>query len=155
MSPTRAVAVLAVLAAALLLGASSASAVTDPLRVGPNQSFVGLVNGSSVRAGTPVYVACPGPRAFGHPIRDRVSIGFVPRQPFVGFTGSLGNHIAVVFVGHQSVPIDLTFYGQAEAVPATLSLPCHGIGQVRFSPLPTSPTARPYVVWVRFVGLGV
>jgi hypothetical protein len=36
-------------------------------------------------------------------------------------------------------------------IPTSLLLPCGGSGKVVFRPAPTSPTARPSVVSVRFV----
>ena len=136
-----------VVVTSLSLGTVSASA--QP--IGPNQPFGGVVNGSSSLA--TVYVLCPGPVNFGSPIPGQsleVAMGDLG-----GFTGSAATQIVATFDQDPSVPVTFTEYGVPQPILANLMLPCGGTGSVTFVPNPTSSTARPSIVFVTFINLGL
>jgi hypothetical protein len=146
--------------AALCLGLAIPIALTTPAvagpRIGPNQSFVGIVNGHQANA--PVFMACFGPirpGQTGHPFPNQyVEVRQAPTPVPSGFTGSNANHIFAYFVVPTPVPegVNLTRYGMKVLIPTTFVLPCAGGGTVNFAPLPTSPTARSASVSVSFIG---
>jgi len=126
--------------------------------IGPDQSFVGLVNDKTVNAS--VQVLCPGPirvNERGHPVAGQtigVSDVLASAATSVGFTGSRAHSIVATFTPATSTaaPGSVTFtsYGD-EPLPTTLNLPCYGSATVLFVPRPTSPTARSAHVNVTFV----
>jgi hypothetical protein len=142
----------------LVLAASAALALTigsasAQVPVGPNQSFSGVVNGSTANA--TVYVVCPGPThpgQLGRPFADKWQVILGGR----GFTGSAGNRIvATISPPATAASSTFTAYGVPQAFPATLLLPCSGTGTAVFTPTPTSSTARAAIVTVRFVNIAV
>jgi hypothetical protein len=150
-----------VLVASLALVAAltaSAAGAADTVPIGPGQTFVGLVNDHHRDA--VVTVACPGPLRLGqtgHPTGDQslaVRLGALPPL-FGGFTGVSATSIAATFREDPSVSVKLTAYGIAQPIPTSLALPCGGSGRVRFTPVPTSRTARSDVVTVRYLNIAV
>lgn len=145
----------AVTVAALCTAAASAAA--NPVPIGPNQYFAGLVNGTHDNA--VVYMACPGPAypgQLGHPVSGQ-SVSVTQTSALTnGFTGSLANSIVVTFTVSVTNPaITLKYYDTPAAIPTTLLLPCSGKGQVRYDPAPTSQTAHADVVGVTFINIAV
>lgn len=153
------------LAKALLVSAAAAvaalcifaaSAAADPVPIGPNQYFAGLVNGTHDNA--VIYMVCPGPAygQLGHPASGQsVSVTQTTAVTY-GFTGSLANSIVVTFGTQTTNPaITLKYYDTPAAIPTTLLLPCSGKGQVRYDPEPTSLTAHADVVGVTFINIAV
>jgi len=136
---------------------TAASAAANPVPIGPNQYFAGLVNGTHNRP--VIYMICPGPTfpgQTGHPESGQNVSVTQTTALTAGFTGSLANSIVVTFPGPVSnTAITLKFYDTPAAIPTSLFLPCSGTGQVRYNPEPTSPTARADVVTVTFVNLAV
>ena len=152
---------------ALLLGSgvTAGSAVGAPSApIGPHQFFNGLVNGKHPTA--TITVVCPGPARLGqtgHPVAGQtVGVSQAPASTAsgVGFTGSLGRSVVVIFSGPATtppvttVPLTFTSYG-TQAIPTSLSLPCAGTAPVIFSPRPTSKTARNSVVEVTYLNIAV
>ncbi|HWG26008.1 hypothetical protein [Actinospica sp.] len=148
----------------LALGVSAAvgHAVTDPLPIGPNTAFAGVVNG--VEANAVIQVVCPGPVTageLGHPVSGQyleVVTGPVSSTDS-GFTGSAAHSIDAFIVtptGAVSGPVVVfnSFYVK-EPIPTTIELPCSGTGEATFVPEPTSPTARTAVVSVTFQNIAV
>jgi hypothetical protein len=152
----------------LLATASPAIAepVVDPIPIGPNQAFVGVVNGSRVEGR--IAVRCFAPTGAepntGNPIAGQtVAVENVfttesdavvgPPLPVLGFTGSAGRVVGVNFGTSDLTkpPVVIRAYNVAVPIPTDIVVPCRGSGVVRFDPLPTSPTARPGAVKVTFV----
>jgi hypothetical protein len=144
---------------AALVMATAAQAATP---IGPNQYFVGDVNGSSANA--TIQMGCFGPVTqgeTGHPLAGQyvyVSQIFPPvTTNNVGFTGA-AKEISVSIAattssGTGAVPVGvLTTYDTKLPIPITLTLPCYGNGTAVFAPIPASPTGRAATVTVRFVG---
>lgn len=149
-------------ASAILIAASAlpaaADGIVDPAPIGPNNYFVGQVNNTASPA--VIHMACYGPVVIGqtgHPVAGQ-TVKALPVAPptssIAGFTGTAANSIAVTFGATSSAntPVMLHDWAVSALIPATLVLPCYGTGQVTFTPLPTSPTARPATVTVTFVG---
>lgn len=152
-----AVAALALAAAAVPSVALAATPVQDPVPVGPNESFIGLVNGKSSDA--LITMVCLGPITpgeTGHPLSGQsvevetaLAVGTA-----TGYTGSAAKQIDAEFgvptAANINPPIVLGSYFVKEAIPTTDVFPCSGSGVVTFVPLPTSATARSFTVSVSF-----
>jgi len=144
-------------AAAALLAAVASPVRADAATVGPNQYFVGLVNGQVDRA--VVQMACFGPGRpgqVGHPLPGQnVVVRQVPGTTAgVGYTGSLARSIVAFFSPSASADPTAVFtsYGVPQEVPTRILLPCSGTGEVIFFARPGSNTARSTTVRVVFVG---
>jgi hypothetical protein len=146
--------------AALLGGtvlAAPAALAQDPIPIGPNQPFIGLVNG--VHTGAIIKVVCPVPITPGeltHPLPGQ-TVEVEPGSLVTpgGYTGSLAHSIAVSFTSPVvTPPIVLTSYYVPTAIPTSILVPCSGPGVVTFNPEPTSPTAVPDHVDVTFANVG-
>ncbi len=127
---------LATALAVIGLAAAPASAHTP---VGPDQHFVGLVNGSNV---SPiVYTVCPGPANPGQ--MGRVEGGQTLSTAEVangaGYTAGFSS-IYAWFVPTVATPappsVNFTKYGVAKRIPKSVRVPCDGTGQVEFSSCP-------------------
>lgn len=145
--------VIAATAVAMFGGASAATAQVVP--IGPNQFFVGLVNGTHTNA--VIDMVCPGP-AFpgqtGHPASGQTVSVSQSSATTDGFTGSLANSIVVSFTSATaSELITLKDYDAPVAIPTTFVLPCAGTANIPYDPEPTSPTAIPDVVKVTFINI--
>jgi hypothetical protein len=168
---TRRVHVLAALVVAVvgLSGTAAVAASTPPAhpRIGPNQVFVGFVNGSSgVQAPATIRVACPGPIMPGemtHPLANQPLEVNVPASiaTNVGKTGRFATQI-VAFLGIPPAARDagglatFTHYGVRKDIPTTLSVPCSGSGFISFLPFPRDPgTSRAFVVPIEYVNIAV
>ena len=159
-SPRHRIPALAALALAAALVPAAASATTpvqDPLPIGPNVPFIGLVNGKSSDA--LITMVCPGPIAAGetgHPLGGQyVEVETVlPVTSVTGNTGSAGTQIDAVFgadtAANVNPPVVFTAFFVKEAIPTTDVFPCGGSGVVTFVPLPTSATAHSFTVPVTF-----
>ena len=125
--------------------------------IGPNQSFLGEVNGK--HAGAVVYVVCPGPAWFGRtgpPAGNQTyEVTPSPAGTGPGFTGSLGNSVVVHFADDPTTRTMLNAYDTPAPIPTSLRLPCGGTGKVVFKPKPTSTTARRDVVAVTYENIAV
>lgn len=149
-------------ALALGLSATAGHAATDPLPIGPNTAFDGVVNGASGDA--VIQVVCPGPITSGetgHPAAGQyLEVVAEPSSSAAsGFTGSAADSIDAYIVtptGAASGPVVVfnSFYVQ-EPIPTTIELPCSGTGDATFVPEPTSPTARTAVVAVTFQNIAL
>jgi hypothetical protein len=137
--------------------ASAAGVVQDPLPVGPDAYFIGLVNGSSSEGSIALACLSPAtPGETGHPLPGQtVEVETVLAVASVtGFTGSAAHSIDAIFTTPSAAaanpPIVFTAFFVPEAIPTTDTFPCSGSGVVSFVPLPTSPTARGFAVPVAF-----
>jgi hypothetical protein len=160
-----------VVAASLLLMASAGAASTLPNKIGPNQAFVGLVNGKTgVGPHAQVRVVCPGPAGqpgqTGHPVANQPLEVARPSAVAANFgdTGPRGTHISA-FLGIPpsggtppttgALP---TFwhYGVQKPIPTSINLPCSGSGYITFMPFPRDPgKSKAFVVPVDFVNIAV
>lgn len=142
------------------VGLPSATAAVDPAPTGPNQYFVGEVNGASANA--VIQVGCFSPVVAGetgHPVPGQyvdVMSGNSSSTAGVGYTGSAADHVVVDFGGTSTTtPVTLSAYGVKAEIPAGLDLPCSGTGKVDFVPAPTSATADTATVTVTYQNIGV
>lgn len=154
------VSALAVLA---LSPAAVAAAVSDPVPIGPDQNFLGQVNGASSNA--VIQMGCFGPvrpGETGHPLAGQsTDVELVnpasasPVRP--GFTGHASEIKAVLTWPSptSTLPVVLgTFkdYFVKAPISTSLNLPCGGSGRVTFVPVNGGPTAVPWRETVSFVG---
>ena len=156
----------AVALAAVGLAATTASAVIDPAPIGPNQFFVGDVNG--VTANAVITTDCIGPvrpGQTGHPTGNQF-VAVLPGPGSTGpatqgFTGSAGNSVRAVLsppISSSNAPIllgTIKDYVVHLAIPTDITVPCNGPADVTFVPLPTSGTAKNAVVHVTLASIGV
>ena len=157
--------------AGLALTAGPAIAGPRP-RVGPHQSFDGLVNGHRGGASAPVvvFVACVGPiqpGETGHPVAGQ-TVEILPAAAVHAHSGSTGDAATSIVAFFGAPPPagakassatgstdTVTFhrYDLIRPIPPSIELPCSGTGQVTFVPFPrTPPTSRPAIVPVVYVG---
>jgi hypothetical protein len=152
-----ALASLAALAAAVVPANAALADPIVPTPVGPNQYYVGVVNGNVDRA--VIRMECPGPipspSRLGRPLPGQtVAVRQVPGIiSNAGFTGSAARAIAGLFSPSASSDptVVFTVYGVAQEIPRTMLLPCAGSGSVIFFARPGSNTARSATVRVTFV----
>lgn len=163
----------AVAAAALVLALpavpAAAAAAGDPVQVGPNQYFTGLVHGTSpdgTASATIIGVACAGPATLGHPLAGQsveVDQAPPPTSSTTGYTGTLATGIKVYLVwpnatspaGTTVLVGTLTTYATQLAIPTDILLPCSGSGQAIFAPAPSSTTSKNSVQAVNYRSNGV
>ena len=150
----------------VVLGATTATAALPaPGKIGPNQIFVGLVNGSSGLNGhAQIRVACPGPgvpHELTHPLAHQKLEVVQPEaiEGDFGNTGRFATHIDA-YMGIPPTSSDAggvaTFrrYGRSKPIPTTLDVPCSGSGFITFIPFPRDPgTSRAFVVPVDYVNI--
>jgi hypothetical protein len=156
----------AVAAAALVLAlpAAPAAAASDPVTIGPNQYFTGVVHGFSpdgTASATIIGVACAGPANLGHPLAGQsveVDQAPPPTGSSTGYTGTLAKGIKVFLVwpnatsptGTTVLVGTLTTYATLLAIPTDLWLPCSSSGQAIFAPAPASTTSKNSVQAVNY-----
>ena len=131
--------------------------VTSP--IGPNQVFHGLVNGVHDKA--QIRVVCPGP-AFpgqtGHPVSGQtIAVGPEASSSGIGgYTGSAGTSVVAGFLASATTNMfRFTDYNAPQPIPTSILVPCSGTDKIRFTPEPTSSTARSDDVVVTFVNIAV
>ncbi|GAA1982611.1 hypothetical protein [Catenulispora subtropica] len=154
------------LAATLALGAAvipaaTAAAVQDPIPIGPNTYFYGLVGDKAADA--VIQVVCPGPvgpTSTGHPVSGQtaeVRSVVPPVTSQYGYTGSAAHQIDAGLTLPSSAtvnpPIVFTSFFAPAAIPTTWVVPCGGTTTMTFVPLATSTTARSYTLTVAFVNI--
>jgi hypothetical protein len=149
---------------ALFAGSAPAAAVVvEPVPVGPNQYFVGEVNGR--RDVARIAVTCDmstGPQSVGHSVpgqtiavRQVVVTTDARSAPNVGFTGSRGALIGVGEAhGNSATKLTALPYNYPFQIPENLDVPCAGVGVIVFEAIPSSSTARHASVEVTFFTIG-
>jgi hypothetical protein len=167
-SAATAAASVAAAAAALAVfpGAAAAAPVTgpgpvnDPVVIGPDESFVGDVNGA-ISNGT-IQMGCFGPvrpGEMGHPLAGQSTE--VQLNNLIAATGFTGNadQIEAVLTFPQPTPVALpivlgtfNYYYVKDPISTGLLLPCYGSGEVKFIPVNGGPLARPWDETVSFQG---
>lgn len=150
------------LAVATAAGAA-ASPVQDPVPIGPNEFFSGLVNGSDgITSPAVISTDCIGPIVSGetgHPLPGQtveVELAQTTASTDTGYTGGASSITSFLTWPASSVSATelvatFTSYYVAEAIPVTLTVPCGGQGEVSFVPTPASSTGRPATVRVTFL----
>ena len=146
--------VCAAVAISLVLLPSTTAGANGHQMAGPNQTFAATVNGQSgVFAPAVIRMACSGPVVpdrTGHPMSGQSVevLRPVPTLSATGMTGPTATFIQVFFgapppalarppVGSGS---DVSpRYGVPETIPTCRLLPCGGVGNVFFVPLPMAP----------------
>lgn len=162
----------AILALAMaVLPAASATAGTRAGRVGPNQWFTGVINGTNGNTSTPIPIqmACFGPvqpGQKGHPMKGQTLAvhQLFPPTTTSGSLGKTGNdsQIGVFFTTPPPATAtaaarraggNSTFkrYDKTRKLSTTLTLPCSGTGTVYFSPIPVVPPSQGATVPVQYV----
>ena len=148
--------VAAVALAGGLAAATSSWAWANGAPIGPNQHFLGLVNGH--HDNVTVRVLCPGPSRTGHVISGQ-TLSVTRVAGGGGFTGSSGD---AVFARFATNPANegLVFrtYDTPQDIPNSWIVPCSGTGRVVYRPvsvLSSGTSAKPDVVTVNFLNLGV
>jgi hypothetical protein len=145
----------ATLALAGLAMAPAATAAVTP--IGPNQIFLGLVNGSSTTVN--FDVVCPGAANKGRPVGDTVGVEKL-QDPIPGFgrTGSASAIAASLKYKSGSSTVTehvakFTTY-TSKPVPTSVVTPCSGTGTMVFSPIKGGHGATSASVPVTFVNIG-
>jgi hypothetical protein len=136
----------------MVLGAGSAAASTP---VGPNQHFIGLVNGMHV--GAVIYTVCPGPVGGNEtgPVAGGQTVAV--RHVSAG-GGDTGQGAQVIFARiTPTTMVSLEAYGDRERIATSTRVPCQGSGSVVFSscplPQPCGAGARTDTVPVTYVDI--
>src|SRR5271165_525042 len=138
--------------------AIAAGQVQDPVLIGPNQSFVGLVNNSSANA--KIEMACFGPSQpgeYGHPLAGQTLevelVGPLTSAVPLAFTGT-AREIEATYAISNTLEILLaefsSYYVQAP-LSTSLSFPCSGTAVIPFAPVEGGQRARPWNTKVTFV----
>jgi hypothetical protein len=147
-------AVTAIAVAGLAYAPGAAAAVTP---IGPNQIFLGQVNGSSATVN--FDVVCPGAANKGHPVGDTVGVEKL-QDPIPGF-GRTGNASAIAakleyVVGTLAVlePVAKFTTYTTKPVPSSVVTPCSGSGKMIFAPVKGGSGAKSASVPVTFVNIG-
>jgi hypothetical protein len=145
-----------------LFATAGHAAVIDPLPIGPDVTFAGVVNGAE--ADGVIQVVCPGPiipGETGHPAsgQDLEVVTAPATSADSGYTGTAADSIDVYILtptGTASGPaVVFNSFFVEEPIPTTLELPCSGSGSVAYVPDPTSPTARTATVAVTFENIAL
>jgi hypothetical protein len=144
--------------------AAAASPVQDPVPIGPNEFFSGLVNGSGgLSSPAVIKTDCFGPVVVGqtgHPLPGQtveVVLAPSPVNSAEGYTGSASSITAFLTSPNSAgaapeLIATFTSYYVAEPIPVTLTVPCYGPGTVSFVPTPPNSTGHPATVSVEFAG---
>jgi hypothetical protein len=147
----------AVIVVMMALGAPSGATGQS---IGPNQHYIGVVNGK--HTGAVIYVICPGPAnppgRTGPPAGNQpVSVARVSSGG--GYTGSIARGIWAEFNNNTTNVVRFATYNTPKPIPTNLRLPCSGTGAVTFTTcfgtLPCGAKARDDVVPVTFENLAV
>jgi hypothetical protein len=123
----------------LLAGTVGTGVAHAPTPIGPNQHFVGLVDGRHTDA--VIYTVCPGPATGYGPVAGGQTVGVKRVASGGGDTGSAA-HAIYARVTPTTI-VTLTAYAHPVRIPTSAQVPCQGTGIVTFSasPLPQSRAA--------------
>jgi hypothetical protein len=139
---------------------AGAKPLQDPVPIGPNEYFTGLVNNHPPGAAV-IYVVCPGPEGVtGHPAGNQpVEVETTPATSAadIGYTGSAGDAISAA-LGAATATITIanfTSYFVKQYIPTSIEVPCSGTGTVAFIPSPWSSTAKTATLAVTFENIAV
>lgn len=141
---------------------ATASPVRDPVPIGPDEFFSGLVNGSDgISSPAVISTNCIGPVVAGetgNPLPGQtveVELAQPPVASVYGYTGSAHSITAYLTwpasVTTAELVATFTSYYVAEPIPVTLTVPCGGQGTMSFVPTPANSTGHPATVRVTFL----
>ena len=138
-------------------------------KVGPNQYFTGVINGThgNTVVPIPIQMACFGPVTpgeTGHPLGGQTLAVHQLFPPAPATTlGKTGSDSTIdVFFGapppstlgglsaHAATTVSFTRYDKTKGLPKSLTLPCGGTGTVWFVPIPVIPPSQAEAVPVQF-----
>jgi hypothetical protein len=139
-------------------------------KVGPNQYFTGVINGTDGNTVIPIaiHMACFGavrPGETGHPMGGQTLAVHQLFPPTITSTlGKTGNDSTIgVFFGAPppgtlqgasanaaAKSILFVHYDMTKGLPTSLTLPCGGTGTVWFVPIPVVPPSQAAAVPVEF-----
>ena len=132
--------------------------VQDPVLIGPNQAFVGLVNNRSSNA--QIEMACFGPSwpgELGHPLAGQtLEVKLVgPRTSAVplAFTGA-AREIQATYAISPTLEVllaEFSSYYVQMPLSTSVTFPCSGTAVIPFAPVEGGPRARPWRTRVTFV----
>jgi len=138
--------------------AIAAGQVQDPVLIGPNQLFVGLVNNRSSNA--TIEMACFGPSQpgeYGHPLAGQTLevklVGPLTSAVPLAFTGT-AHEIQATYQISSTLEIllaEFSSYFVQAPLSTSLSFPCSGTAVIPFAPVEGGPRARPWKTKVTFV----
>ena len=142
--PVLAAAVLALTAIPSAAAVAAAGSAQDPVPIGPDQYFTGLVNGHPPGQAI-IYVICPGQATTGHPIgKQPVEVQTAsPVSTFdLGYTGSRARRITAALSPTAATVVIASFtsYFVPKYIPTTITVPCSGTGTVASSRRPAART---------------
>jgi hypothetical protein len=139
-------------------------------KIGPNQYFTGVVNGTdgNTIVPIPIHMACFGPLIpgeTGHPLDGQTLAVHELFPPTAATTlGKTGKDSTIdVFFGapppaaihaltsrSAATTVSFSRYDKTKALPTSLTLPCGGAGTVWFVPIPVVPPSQAEAVQVQF-----
>jgi hypothetical protein len=101
--------------------------------IGPNQHFVGLVNGK--HTGAVIYTICPGPATsdYGPPAGDQTVA--VRRVAAGGGNTGAGGRVIYARITPTTI-VTMKAYDRPESIPTSARVPCQGKGTITFSTCP-------------------
>jgi len=149
---------------------AAASPVGATHKIGPNQYFAGVVNGTDGNTIVliPIHMACFGPLTpgeTGHPLDGQTLAVHALFPPTTATTlGKTGQDWTIdVFFGgpppaairaltsrSAATTVSFSRYDKMKALPTSLTLPCGGTGTVWFVPIPVVPPSQAEAVHVLF-----
>jgi len=139
-------------------------------KVGPQQYFTGVINGTDGNTANPITIrmACFGPLhpgQTGHPMSGQTLAvhQLFPPSSTAGSLGNTGDDSVIDVFFHTPPPSatrnrasgqtpSFTRYDKPQRLPTSITLPCAGTGTVWFSPLPVVPPSQSASVPVQYVG---
>ena len=142
--------------------ATTSTTIAAGAPIGPEQHFVGLVNGvdgSTATAKPVISVVCPGPATAGRtgPPVSGQTVAVHQVASGGGDTGSLAPALWAVFPNDLLHVVGFSTYDTPGTVPTTLQLPCEGTGTVTFTacfgPVACAADAVDFTLTVTFVNI--
>ena len=124
--------------------------------IGPEQHYLGLVNGKNAKA--TIMVVCPGPAAGGTgPPAGNQTVAVTQVATGGGNTGSMGHEVWTQFGADRFHVVAFANYDTPATIPTTLQLPCQGTGLVDFTTcfgtMPCAADSVDNIVTVTFVNI--
>jgi hypothetical protein len=143
--------------AAVPAAAAATHPVQDPIPIGPNEYFTGLINnhppGNAI-----IEVTCTVGAKTGHPVAGQpveVETTLSTATSDLGYTGSAGTSIVASLSSTTSVIVfaDFTSFYVKTDIPTDITVPCSGTGTAAFTPSPGSSTAITATLPITFANI--
>jgi hypothetical protein len=139
---------------ALYAGTAATAVAVASSPIGPNQHFVGIINGKHTNA--VIYVVCPGPATGDGPVEGGQTVAVRRVAAGGGDTGA-GAHAIYARITPTTI-VSMNAYGRSAPIPGSARVPCQGKGTIPFGtcplPQPCGAGARVDNVPVTFINLG-